>query len=371
MKNSITIFIQHGSPKENQTTIKRFSESDLVKEIILISSDEKHTSFENAKVVHSIYFKSSITIKQIAQYSSTDFTLIVQSSKAILPGQFCLDRFLQVAQNTNAAMVYSDFYEDEKTKRSNHPVIDYQEGSLRDDFDFGDLLFIKTSYLKKIASSDESNFKFAGLYNLRLKLSQLGPIYRIPEYLYAIESLEEIGTEEQHFSYVDPKNREVQIEMEKAVTQHLMDINAYIHPPFKEIDLSSKKDFEFEASVVIPVRNRVKTVGDAIESVLKQKTNFKFNLIVIDNHSTDGTSEVISKISKSDSRLIHYKPERNDLGIGGCWNAGVHHEKCGKFAVQLDSDDIYKDENTLQTIVDIISQGKMRNGNWIISTNRY
>ncbi len=358
MKNSITIFIQHGSPKENQTTIKRFSESDLVKEIILISSDEKHTSFENAKVVHSIYFKSSITIKQIAQYSSTDFTLIVQSSKAILPGQFCLDRFLQVALNTNAAMVYSDFYEDEKTKRSNHPVIDYQEGSLRDDFDFGDLLFIKTSYLKKIASSDESSFKFAGLYNLRLKLSQLGPIYRIPEYLYAIESLEEIGTEEQHFSYVDPKNREVQIEMEKAVTQHLMDINAYIHPPFKEIDLSSKKDFEFEASVVIPVRNRVKTVGDAIESVLKQKTNFKFNLIVIDNHSTDGTSEVISKISKSDSRLIHYKPERNDLGIGGCWNAGVHHEKCGKFAVQLDSDDIYKDENTLQTIVDIFHKEK-------------
>jgi glycosyltransferase involved in cell wall biosynthesis len=167
-----------------------------------------------------------------------------------------------------------------------------------------------------------------------------------------------VGTEDKHFSYVDPKNREVQIEMEKVVTQHLMDIRAYVHPPFKEIDLNLTKDFEFEASVIIPVRNRVKTIGDAIESVLMQKTNFKFNLIVIDNHSTDGTSEVISSFSKKDERLIHYIPERNDLGIGGCWNAGVHHNKCGKFAVQLDSDDIYKDENTLQTVVDLFHKEK-------------
>jgi glycosyltransferase involved in cell wall biosynthesis len=146
--------------------------------------------------------------------------------------------------------------------------------------------------------------------------------------------------------------------MEKAVTQHLMDIGAYVHPPFKEIDLSLSKDFEFEASVVIPVRNRVKTIGDAIESVLKQKTKFNFNLIVIDNHSTDGTSELIASFAKKDNRLIHYIPERKDLGIGGCWNAGVHHNKCGKFAVQLDSDDIYKDENTLQAIVDLFHKEK-------------
>lgn len=358
MKNSITIFLQQGNPKENEKTIKRFAASELVKEIILISSDEKFSSFENVRVIHSKYFKSSDSLKLFAHYSSTDYTLIIQGDKTINPGQFCLDRFYQVAINTNASMVYSDFFEDENGKLISHPVIDYQEGSLRDDFDFGEMLFIKTVLLKKIANDDESNLKFAGLYNLRLMLSQLGPLFRIPEHLYTVESSEEVRTEDKHFSYVDPKNREVQIEMEKVVTQHLIDIGAYVHPPFKEIDLSSVKNFEYEASVIIPVRNRVKTIGEAIESVLNQKTNFMFNLIVIDNHSTDGTTDVIRTFSKKDERLIHYIPERNDLGIGGCWNAGVQHKQCGKFAVQLDSDDIYKDENTLQTVVDLFNKEK-------------
>lgn len=358
MKNSVTVFLQHGSQKQSSKTIKQFSESELVKEIIIISSDEKYSSFEKARVIHSKHFNSSETIKLISQFSSTDYTLIVTEQNSIKPGQFCLDRFYQVAKNTSASIVYSDYYEEDKGKLVPHPVIDYQEGSLRDDFDFGKLLFVKTDLLKNIVKKDENNFKFAGLYNLRLGLKQFGAIVRIPEYLYTVESAEEVGTEEKHFSYVDPKNREVQIEMEKAVTQYLMDIGAYVHPPFKEIDLSAAKNFEYEASVIIPVRNRVKTIGDAIESVLKQKTDFKFNLIVIDNHSTDGTTDVIKKLAAEDERLIHYIPERTDLGIGGCWNAGVHHNKCGKFAVQLDSDDIYKDENTLQTIVDVFNKEK-------------
>ena len=358
MKNSVTIFLQQGNPSENAKTIKRFSESELVKEIILISSDEKYSSFENVRVIYSKYFFSGESVKLFAKYSSTEFSLIVTSKKSIIPGLFCLDRFIQVAVNTSAALFYSDFYEEEKEKLVAHPVIDYQEGSLRDDFDFGEMLFIKTEYLKKIADNDDNNLKFAGLYNLRLKLSQLGPIFRIPEYLYTVESTEEIGTEEKHFSYVDPKNREVQIEMEKVITQHLMDIGAYVHPPFKEIDLSLVENFKFEASVIIPVRNRVKTISDAVESVLKQKTSFKFNLIIIDNHSSDGTTEIIKSFAQKDSRLIHHIPERTDLGIGGCWNAGVHLQECGKFSIQLDSDDIYKDENTLQTIVDIFHQQK-------------
>ena len=300
MKNSITIFLQQGNPKENEKTIKRFGASELVKEIILISSDEKFSSFENVRVIRSKYFKSGDCVKLIAQYSSTDYTLIIQGNKSIDPGQFCLDRFYQVAINTNASMVYSDFFEEENGKLISHPVIDYQEGSLRDDFDFGEVLFVKTKFLKQIADADESNLKFAGLYNLRLMLSQLGFIFRIPEYLYTVESSEVVGTEDKHFSYVDPKNREVQIEMEKVVTQHLIDIGAYVHPPYKEIDLSLVINFEYEASVIIPVKNRVKTIGEAIVSVLKQKTNFKFNLIVIDNHSTDGTSEEISELSKND-----------------------------------------------------------------------
>jgi hypothetical protein len=358
MDNSVTIFLQDISAKENGKNIKRFSESQLVKEIILVSSNEKLSSFENVKVIYSKNFKSSETVKLYAHYSTTDYTLIVQGNKSVNPGQFWLDRFYQTAVNTNAALIYSDFYEEENGKLNVHPVIDYQEGSLRDDFEFGDVLFIKTSLLKKIAEEDTNDFKFAGLYHLRLKLSQLGSIFRIPEYLYTIESSIDVGSEERHFSYVDPKNREVQIEMEKAVIQHLIDIGAYIYPPFKEIDLNLVKGFDYEASVIIPVKNRAKTISDAIESVLKQKTNFKFNLIVVDNHSNDGTTEIIKELSAKDDKLIHYIPERTDLGIGGCWNAGVHHQKCGKFSVQLDSDDIYKDENTIQTIVDLFHKEK-------------
>lgn len=358
MHNSITIFIPQTNLKENEKTIKRFQGLSLVKEIIILSPDEKYKSFENTRVIFSKISKSSETVKLIAQYSSTEYTVLIIDGKSINPGQFCLERFKQVADNTNAALVYSDFYEEDKNKLVQHPVIDYQEGSLRDDFDFGQLLFIRTEYIKQVVNKDESEFKFAGLYNLRLKLSQLAPIVRIPEFLYTVEAAEEVGTEEKHFSYVDPKNREVQIEMEKAVTQHLIDVGAYVHPPFKEIDFSSEKDFEYEASVIIPVRNRVKTIGDAIESVLNQKTNFKFNLIVVDNHSTDGTTEILKSFSQKDNRIIHYIPERNDLGIGGCWNEAVHHRLCGKFSVQLDSDDIYKDENTLQTIVEVFHKDK-------------
>ena len=358
MHNSVTIFIPQTNLKENEKTIKRFQGLPLVKEIIILSPDEKYKSFENTRVIFSKISKSSETIKLIAQYSSTEYTVLIIDGKSINPGQFCLERFKQVADNTNAALVYSDFYEEDKNKLVQHPVIDYQEGSLRDDFDFGQLLFIRTEYIKQVVNKDESEFKFAGLYNLRLKLSQLAPIVRIPEFLYTVEAAEEVGTEEKHFSYVDPKNREVQIEMEKAVTQHLIDVGAYVHPPFKEIDFSSVIDFEYEASVIIPVRNRVKTIGDAIESVLNQKTNFKFNLIVVDNHSTDDTTEILKSFSQKDNRIIHYIPERNDLGIGGCWNEAVHHRLCGKFSVQLDSDDIYKDENTLQTIVDVFHKEK-------------
>lgn len=357
MKNLITVFLPQGILKENQKTIKKLQELPIVKEIILISSDEKYKSFENVRVIKTS-LSSSEGIKLISQYSSTDYTLIIQSGKSINPGQFCFERFIQVAQNVNAVFVYSDYYEEEHGKLKPHPVIDYQEGSLRDDFDFGELLLIKTSEIKNIVAKDESDFKFAGLYNLRLKLSQVGSLIHIPEYLYIVEASEEVGTEEKHFSYVDPKNRNVQIEMEKAVTQHLMDVGAYVHPPFKEIDLTLAKDFTKEASVIIPVRNRFKTIGDAIESVLKQQTNFDFNLIVVDNHSTDGTTQVIETFAQKDNRVIHLVPSRIDLGIGGCWNEAVHHPDCGKFAVQLDSDDIYKDENTLQSIVDVFHKEK-------------
>ena len=171
----------------------------------------------------------------------------------------------------------------------------------------------------------------------------------INEYLYTEVETDIRKSGEKQFDYVDPRNRSRQIEMEQACTEHLKEIGGYLAPSFAPIDFEQEV-FEYEASVIIPVRNRIRTIRDAIRSVLMQQCDFKFNLIVIDNHSTDGTTEAIDEF-KADERLVHIIPERNDLGIGGCWNMGVHHPKCGKFAVQLDSDDVYKDEHTLSIMV--------------------
>ena len=202
---------------------------------------------------------------------------------------------------------------------------------------------------KKAAAGIDKDYKAAGLYDLRLRLSRIAPIVHINEYLYSDVTVDNRKSGEKIFDYVDPKNRGVQIEMEDACTAHLKEIGGYLAPKFTPIEFN-KGNFEYEASVIIPVRNRVRTIRDAIKSVLSQKTDFPYNLIIIDNHSTDGTSEAIEEFT-SDPRVIHIIPERDDLGIGGCWNAGVNHEKCGKFAVQLDSDDVYKDETTLAKMV--------------------
>ena len=262
-----------------------------------------------------------------------------------------LERFMKIANDTSAGMVYSDYYQMAEGVRSNLPVVDYQEGSLRDDFNFGSLLFYNSSALKKATAEMTREFQFAGLYDLRLKVSQRAEIFHINEYLYTEVEHDTRKSGEKIFDYVDPKNRAIQIEMETACTDHLKAVEAYLAPEFKKIAFDESQ-FPVEASVIIPVRNRVKTIVDAIQSVLMQKTTFNFNLIVVDNFSTDGTTEEIEILAKTDPRLIHIIPSRTDLGIGGCWNAGVDSDLCGKFAVQLDSDDVYSDENTLQTIVD-------------------
>ncbi len=351
MDKIIDVFLPQGSIDSNRKTIDQLKKNELVKEIYIISSGSYSNSINNTRTIFSESFSSTYTIKKIADHSSSKYTLLILNDKTIRPNKFSLERFVQVAECMDAGIVYSDFYDSEENKLLPHPVIDYQSGSLRDDFDFGHLLFIETQALKTAVNLMKDEFTHAGIYDLRLIISQTKPLIRIPEFLYTINTSEDLGSEEKHFSYVDPKNREVQIEMEKAVTNHLKAINALLQPPFAEVDLASDKNFEYEASVIIPVRNRVKTVGDAIDSVLKQKTNFKFNLIIVDNHSNDGTTDVIKTKSKITDNIIHLIPDRNDLGIGGCWNEAVHHPSCGKFAIQLDSDDVYADENTVQTII--------------------
>ena len=345
----INCFIPYKKTNEVKETIKSLKNSELVANIFLLS-DESIEKTEDCEVIHIDSLRSTATIKAIANKANTEYTLIYTKSSELNFGYFGLERMLQIAENSGAGMVYSDHYQVKDGKKTNTPVIAYQKGSLRDDFNFGSVLFYKSDTLKKAANEMTTEYKHAGLYDLRLKVSQYADLVHINEYLYTEIEQDNRKSGEKIFDYVDPKNRDIQIEMELACTEHLKKIGGYLKPEFKKVNFE-QQDFEYEASVIIPVRNRIKTIADAIQSVLNQKTNFKFNLIIVDNYSTDGTTEAIDKFA-SDKRLIHVIPENKDLGIGGCWNAGVFHPKCGKFAVQLDSDDVYSDENTLQKIVD-------------------
>lgn len=348
MKN-IDAFILFSQPDQAKRTVEELRQSALINNIFLLSPEEITSVIEGCEKIVIDNLQSTQTIKRIAQKSTTPYTLIYQKPTVLKLGYFALERMVRIADDTQAGMVYADYYAVSNSQKKNNPLIEYQEGSLRDDFNFGSLLLYNTTALKDSTMRMRENYLYAGLYNLRLKVSQKHPVVHINEYLYTEIEEDTRASGQKIFDYVDPKNRQVQIEMEQACTQHLKDVGAFLEPTFEKIEFN-RGDFEYEASVIIPVRNRIKTIRDAISSVLMQKTDFPFNLIVVDNHSTDGTTEAIDSF-KNDERLIHIVPERDDLGIGGCWNMGVHHTKCGKFAVQLDSDDVYSGEDTLQKIV--------------------
>ena len=295
-------------------------------------------------------FKSTASIRRIADMASAPFTLIYTKTTELSFGDFSLERFLSIAEDTSAAMVYADHFNEMDGIRKFAPVIDYQQGSLRDDFDFGSVLIYRTSALKEAVSRMDVDYDFAGLYDLRLKVSQKGSLVHINEYLYYEIETDTRKSGEKLFDYVDPKNRAVQIEMEKACTRHLKDVGGYLEPVFQDIEFSDDS-FEFEASVVIPCKNRVRTIGDAIASALSQKTSFKYNVIVVDDNSTDGTVDVIKRFL-GDPKLVYIPQDKTYHAIGGNWNAALHHPKCGRFAIQLDSDDVYYDETTVQKFVD-------------------
>ena len=336
----ITCFVPYIDESQAGKTLSALRNSQLVDKVVCL--DEP-------------VFKSE-TIRRIAAESNANYALVYTKTTTLELGYMALERLLQIAQDTEAGLVYADHYQVKGGELVKAPVIDYQKGSLRDDFDFGSVLFFDAAALKESVQRMTETYQHAGLYDLRLKLSQRYALVHANEYLYSEVEEDNRKSGEKQFDYVDPRNRDRQIEMEKACTQHLKEIGGYLEPHFKDIDFN-QGEFEVEASVIIPVRNRAATIGAAIESVLKQQTKFKFNLIIIDNHSTDGTTEAIDTF-KADGRVVHLVPERNDLGIGGCWNYGVNSKHCGKFAVQLDSDDLYKDEHTLQTIVDAFYEQK-------------
>ena len=323
-------------------------------------AEEIISQLRNSKTVQNITqlesgLMSSNALMQVAENAKADYVLLLTKSVKVVLGQGALDRMLRVASDSNAAMVYSDYISkkevDGKVVNEKHPVIDYFAGSIRDDFDFGSLWLFKTSLLHTFAmQAGEHDYQFAGLYALRLFLSRKGQLFHINECLYTEAETDLRASGVKQFDYVNPRNREVQIEMEHAATAHLAEIGAKIDPSFYRRPDFNEQDFDIEASVVIPVYNREKTILDAVNSALGQKANFKFNVIVVDNHSTDKTTELLDGMH--DERLIHIIPERHDLGIGGCWNVAINDDRCGRFAVQLDSDDLYSSPKTLQQIVD-------------------
>ena len=360
MREKIDLFLPCEYIDDAQKALSVLHEYKTVQHIhFLVSADfaAHHQVPEGCTFVITDRLESSNTIVSIAENTDADYVIICTRHTTIGWGNNTLERFLRVADDTDAVMVYADHYKMVEGKMEKHPVIDYQSGSLRDDFDFGSLWCIKAQALADyIAQPDREEYQFAALYDLRLYLSRVGEIFHLNEFLYSEAELDTRKSGEKQFDYVNPRNREVQIEMEKACTQHLGKVGALIDTTFYRQPDFGEQDFEYEASVIIPVFNREKTVADAVKSALGQKANFKFNVIVVNNHSTDRTGEILDEL-KADN-LIQIVPERTDLGIGGCWNEAINSSFCGKFAVQLDSDDLYSSPKTLQKIVDAFYKQK-------------
>ena len=370
MRQKIDLFLPCEDLDVAQEALLELHDNKTVQHInLLVSADfaASHQVPDGCTFIVVDRLESSNTVSSIAENTDADYVIICTKATPIRWGLYALERFLRTADDTGAVMVYSDHYSVQKGKLEKHPVIDYQAGSLRDDFDFGSLWLVKAqNLLDYAAQQDRQEYQFAGLYDLRLYLSRVGEIFHINEFLYTEDELDTRKSGEKQFDYVNPRNREVQIEMEKACTHHLekvgalVDTNYYRQPDFDE------QEFEYEASVIIPVFNREKTIADAVKSALSQKTSFKFNVIVVNNHSTDRTGEILSEIAhemeerndKQAGRLVQIVPDRNDLGIGGCWNMAINSDHCGKFAVQLDSDDLYSSPKTLQKIVDAFHKQK-------------
>ena len=359
-KKQIDCFLPYSTAAMMQSLAAQLYESSAVNNIYILAADVLPTETlpQYAHQLQAGSLLSLATMRLIASTATSDYALLYLKQGPVTLGYHALERMLQVAEETGAAMVYADHYSVEAGKTVKHPVTAYQLGSIRDDFDFGSVVLLKTAYLNEYATREVvKDYQFAGWYDLRLFLSRKGELFHLNEYLYTEEEDDLRASGEKQFDYVNPRNREVQIEMEQVATAHLSTIKALVDTTqYAQPDFSSEA-FPVEASVVIPVFNREKTVRDAVVSALSQKTDFPFNVIVVDNHSTDGTTEILSSLA-ADERLIHLIPTRTDLGIGGCWNYAINDAHCGRFAVQLDSDDLYSSENTLQTIVNAFHEQK-------------
>lgn len=333
-------------------------------DIIIVTPDD--TSDDTPQT-----FGSERILLEAADRANSQYTLLVTSQNVVDFGPHAVQRMERTAEDTGAAMVYADYWKvtgegvgeaGASPLHEARPLIDYQEGSLRDDFDFGPAVLIRTALLKEYAAmvrrEGGAGYRYAAFYALRLWLSTRGPLFHLDEPLTTERELPRQEAGERQFDYVDPRNRERQQEMERAATAHLAAVGALIDPADYQAPDFGEQEFDIEASVIIPVYNRARTIADAVHSALEQQTRFEYNVIVVDNHSTDGTDDILRDIAATDPRLIIITPARRDLGIGGCWNAALDHPSCGRFAIQLDSDDLYSSPDTVAQVVEAFYRQK-------------
>ncbi len=355
----LTIVIPYSPGPSLDKTLLPLTKSDLVEEILIVSPEPVHFKLEKCQVLVRGPLMSHETLNPILTGMRTEHFLLLLGSRQISIEPKALEKILGKAESTKAGLVFTSFYDENEHWKTLHPLIDYQPGSVRDDFDFGAMMLFSVAATRKALEEYGAipHVKFAGLYDLRLKISIDHSIYHLEEPLYCVMGTEENSDFEKIFAYVDPSNEAVQKEMEAVFTDYLKRIRAYLLPhSLREVEQTPEL-FQVEASVIIPVRNRRETIAEAVGSALSQEANFPYNVIVVDNHSTDGTTAVLSNLARQGSSLKHHIPKRTDLGIGGCWNEALRHQACGRYAVQLDSDDLYSSRWTLQKMVDMLRQG--------------
>lgn len=360
MNKKVDVFLVWTECEAMRNTIKELSEEDIVGNVYLLNYETDGEAARSipskCKPLAAETLTATKLFRTIARKAAARYVALFLKPVVFRPGYRCMERMAGVAEDTQSLLVYADRYEEKAGEVNPHPTIDYQAGSVRDDFDFGGLWLVRTESLRQFVDDDCSHrYRYAAPYALRLFLSRKGQIFHLNEFLYTETEIDLRNSGEKQFDYVNPFNRDVQIENERACTEHLKQIEAWLAP--NEIDdiPNDAAEYPVEASVIIPVRNRVRTIRDAIDSVLSQDTPFAFNVIVVDNHSDDGTTEAVAGY-RDDARVVLIRPERTDLGIGGCWDVAVRDARCGRYAVQLDSDDLYSAPDTLARIVAVFAK---------------
>lgn len=340
--------------------LKFLSGSELVEEVLVVGHEPIPDTIPRCSVLNTGSFASRETLRVILARIQTEYLLIIPPSHSVSIGPETLEKILEAARSTGSSLTYSDFYDETGNEKTLHPLNDYQPGSVRDDFNFGSLVLLNTRIVRGVLEKygPAPAVRHSALYDLRLKMSIDNIVHHIKKPLYSIITQKEGRDGEPHFAYVDPRNQVLQREMETVFTDHLKRIGAWLPPErLKKTGETGQQSFPVEASVIIPVRNRKGTVADAVQSALTQDTEFSFNVIVVDNHSTDGTSRIIADLAAREKKLKHIIPARQDLGIGGCWNEALFSDLCGRYAIQLDSDDLYENPLVLGTIVDTLREG--------------